>query len=73
MVLKTQLDRSSPALDKRRNRTENRTPEDHATAQTWQRGEIRRGLGEAAAGDFAKPAEVTAAFAAFRRPRRRPG
>jgi hypothetical protein len=43
-----------------------------ASPQARQIGEIRRGLAEARAGDFAKSAEVKAAFAAFRRPRRPP-
>ena len=69
-ALKTQLDRIAVALDRPRNWVVNRALEDYAAAQAWQLGEIRRGLAEAEAGDFAKPAEVKAAFAGFRRPRR---
>jgi len=46
---------------------------DCASVKAWQIREIQRGLAAARAGDFGKPAEVKAAFAAFRRPRRRPG
>jgi RHH-type transcriptional regulator, rel operon repressor / antitoxin RelB len=72
-ALKIQLDRIAVALDRPRNWVVNRALEDYAAAQAWQLGEIRRGLAEAEAGDFAKSAEVKAAFGAFRRPRRRAG
>jgi predicted transcriptional regulator len=72
-ALKTQLDRIAVALDRPRNWVVNRALEDYAAAQAWQIKEIRRGLAAADAGDFAKPDEVNAAFATFRRPRRRAG
>jgi predicted transcriptional regulator len=72
-VVKPQFDHIAPTFDRPRNGMVNRTVEDDAAAQAWQLGEIQRGLAEAEAGDFAKPGEIKAAFAAFRRPRRRAG
>jgi RHH-type transcriptional regulator, rel operon repressor / antitoxin RelB len=71
--LKAQLDGLAAAPDRPRNWVVNRALEDYAAAQAWQIGQIRRGLAAAEAGDFAEPAEVKAAFGAFRRRRRRAG
>ena len=71
--LKDRLDSLAAALDRPRNWVVNRALEDYAAAQAWQIGEIKRGLAAAEAGDFAEPADVKAAFGAFRRRRRRAG
>jgi predicted transcriptional regulator len=72
-ALKAKLDKVASALDRPRNWVVNCALEDYVAAQAWQIGEIKRGLAAAKAGKFAEEREVEAAFASFRRRRRRAG
>jgi predicted transcriptional regulator len=69
-ALRQKLDRVATALDRPRSWVVVRALESYVEQQAWQIAETRRGLAEAAAGDFASPAEVAAAFAKARGKRR---
>ncbi len=73
LALKARLDKLAAALDRPRNWVVNRALEEYVTSQAWQIGEIKRGLSAAKSGAFATEKQVEAAFASFRRPRRRAG
>ena len=69
-ALKAKVDKVATALDRPRSWVINRALEEYVAAQAWQVGEIKRGLAEAQAGEFASESEVESAFRRFR-PRRR--
>jgi RHH-type transcriptional regulator, rel operon repressor / antitoxin RelB len=61
--MKSRLDRLARATQRSKAWLAQRAIEDYLAIQTWQVEEIRKGLAEADAGDFATPAEVEATFA----------
>lgn len=65
-ALRQKLDRVAAALDRPRSWVVARALESYVEQQAWQVAEIRRGLAEAAAGDFASAAEVKGALAKAR-------
>lgn len=69
-ALRQKLDRVAAVLDRPRSWVVARALETYVEQQAWQIAETRRGLAEAAAGDFASPAEVKAAFVKARGRRR---
>jgi predicted transcriptional regulator len=68
--LRGRLKTVAAAMERPRSWVINRAIEQFLADQAWQIDEIKRGLAEADAGDFAEDAEVTAVFTK-RRPRRR--
>lgn len=68
--LRGRLKTVAAAMERPRSWVINRAVEQFLADQAWQIDEIRRGLAEADAGDFATDAEVTAVFTK-RRSRRR--
>jgi predicted transcriptional regulator len=65
--LQDRLDAIADAIDRRRSWVINRALEAFVESEAWQIEEIKRGLAEADAGDFASEAEVVAIFEKWRR------
>lgn len=61
--LNTRLEALAAAMDRPKSWVCEQALEDYVTLQEWQVAEIRKGLAEADAGDFASEEEVEAAFA----------
>ena len=61
--LRAGLDRVAKAVDRPRSWVVTQAIEEYLATQLWQIEEIKAGLREADAGDFASPAEVDAMFA----------
>jgi predicted transcriptional regulator len=61
--MKGRLDRLARATQRSKAWLAQRAIEDYLAVQTWQVEEIRKGLAEADAGNFATPAEVEATIA----------
>jgi predicted transcriptional regulator len=64
--LQSQLDRVAEAIDRPKSWIVKQALEAFVAAQAWQIDEIRRGLAEADAGDFASEAEVEEVFSKWR-------
>jgi RHH-type transcriptional regulator, rel operon repressor / antitoxin RelB len=62
------LDRLVEATDRPRSWHLEQAPKTYVRAQSWQVDDIRRGIAEADAGDFADDAEIEAIFASFEEP-----
>ena len=67
--LQDRLDAIADAIDRPRSWVVNRALEAFVASETWQIEEIKRGLAEADAGEFATDAEVEAAHAVSARSR----
>jgi RHH-type transcriptional regulator, rel operon repressor / antitoxin RelB len=65
--LQDRLDAIADAIDRPRSWVVNRALERFVESEAWQIEEIKRGLAEADAGDFASEAEVAAIFEKWRR------
>ena len=65
--LKERLDATAAALERPRSWVVTRALEEFVDQQAWQIEEIRRGIDEADAGDFASDEEVEAVFAKWTR------
>ena len=65
--LQDRLDAIADAIDRPRSWVVNRALERFVESEAWQIEEIKRGLAEADAGDFASEAEVGAIFEKWRR------
>jgi predicted transcriptional regulator len=65
--LQDRLDAIAQAIDRPRSWVVNRALEAFVESEAWQIEEIKRGLAEADAGEFATDAEVEATFAKWRR------
>ena len=65
--LQDRLDAIADAIDRPRSWVVNRALEAFVESETWQIEEIKRGLAEADAGEFATDAEVTATFEKWQR------
>lgn len=70
-ALKRKLDKVATALDRPRSWVLTQALESYLDLQSWQVGEIKRGLAEADAGDFASDEEVKAVFDKWRGRKRR--
>ena len=68
--LQDRLDAIADAIDRPRSWVVNRALEAFVESETWQIEEIKRGLAEADAGEFATDAEVKAAFEKWHRIKR---
>jgi RHH-type rel operon transcriptional repressor/antitoxin RelB len=64
--LQDRLDAIAEAVERPRSWIVNRALEAFVESESWQIAEIKRGLAEADAGDFANDAEVTAIFEKWR-------
>ena len=69
-ALQDRLDAIANAIDRPRSWVVNRALEVFVASETWQIEEIKRGLAEADAGEFATDAEVEAAFEKWQRIKR---
>jgi predicted transcriptional regulator len=65
-ALKRKLDKVASALDRPRSWVLTQALESYLDQQSWQVEEIKRGLAEAEAGDFASDEEVKAVFDKWR-------
>jgi RHH-type rel operon transcriptional repressor/antitoxin RelB len=65
--LQDRLDAIAEAIDRPRSWVVNRALEAFVASETWQIEEIRRGLSEADAGEFATDAEIEAIFEKWQR------
>ena len=65
--LQDRLDAIADAIDRPRSWVVNRALEAFVESEAWQIEEIKRGLAEADAGEFATDAEVTATFEKWQR------
>jgi predicted transcriptional regulator len=72
-ALQDRLDAIADAMDRPRSWVVNRALEAFVESEAWQIEEIKRGLREANAGQFATEAEVTAAFEKWQRVDRNAG
>jgi predicted transcriptional regulator len=68
--LQDRLDAIADDIDRPRSWVVNRALEAFVASETWQIEEIKRGLAEADAGEFATDAEVDATFEKWRRLKR---
>jgi predicted transcriptional regulator len=68
--LQDRLDAIAEAIERPRSWVVNRALEAFVETETWQIEEIKRGLAEADAGEFATEAEVAATFEKWRCPER---
>jgi predicted transcriptional regulator len=68
--LQDRLDAIAAAIDRPRSWVVNRALEAFVQSETWQIEEIKRGLTEADAGEFATDAEVEATFEKWQRVKR---
>jgi predicted transcriptional regulator len=68
--LQDRLDAIADAIDRPRSWVVNRALESFVESETWQIEEIKRGLAEADAGEFATDAEVEAIFEKWQRIKR---
>jgi predicted transcriptional regulator len=64
--LQDRLDAIAEAIDRPRSWVVNRALEAFVESESWQIEEIKRGLAEADAGEFATEAEIEAAFEKWR-------
>jgi predicted transcriptional regulator len=70
-ALKRKLDKVAAALDRPRSWVLTQALESYLEQQSWQVAEIRQGLAEADAGEFASDEEVKAVFEKWRERKRR--
>jgi predicted transcriptional regulator len=70
-ALKRKLDKVAAALDRPRSWILNQALESYLEQQSWQVAEIKQGLAEAEAEDFASEDEVKAVFEKWRERKRR--